>query len=126
MMMQFLFFFFSSRRRHTRFDCDWSSDVCSSDLVNLGLENGSAVITVEDQGRGIPAGAREKVWQPYWRLPRERESAGGGGGGGPGGGEGVGTTARGPGGRGGGAAGGAPLPGGAARGPPPRPPRGPP
>src|SRR3989475_3666545 len=30
-----LFFFFSSRRRHTRFDCDWSSDVCSSDLVAL-------------------------------------------------------------------------------------------
>src|SRR2546430_3891517 len=27
-----VFFFFSSRRRHTRFDCDWSSDVCSSDL----------------------------------------------------------------------------------------------
>src|SRR2546430_17570803 len=29
----FFFFFFPSRRRHTRFDCDWSSDVCSSDLV---------------------------------------------------------------------------------------------
>src|SRR5205085_3703909 len=28
-------FFFSSRRRHTRFDCDWSSDVCSSDLERL-------------------------------------------------------------------------------------------
>src|SRR2546430_5162522 len=28
-----MFFFFSSRRRHTRFDCDWSSDVCSSDLL---------------------------------------------------------------------------------------------
>src|SRR5205085_5619826 len=28
-------FFFSSRRRHTRFDCDWSSDVCSSDLAKL-------------------------------------------------------------------------------------------
>src|SRR5256886_9040638 len=28
-------FFFSSRRRHTRFDCDWSSDVCSSDLRQL-------------------------------------------------------------------------------------------
>src|SRR2546430_7786827 len=28
------FFFFSSRRRHTRFDCDWSSDVCSSDLAS--------------------------------------------------------------------------------------------
>src|SRR2546430_12969707 len=27
-----LTFFFSSNRRHTRFDCDWSSDVCSSDL----------------------------------------------------------------------------------------------
>src|SRR2546430_6219191 len=30
----FFFFFFSSRRRHTRFDCDWSSDVCSSDLYD--------------------------------------------------------------------------------------------
>src|SRR5260370_19163309 len=28
-----VFFFFSSRRRHTRFKCDWSSDVCSSDLI---------------------------------------------------------------------------------------------
>src|SRR5580698_2786421 len=27
------FFFFSSRRRHTRLTCDWSSDVCSSDLT---------------------------------------------------------------------------------------------
>src|SRR6201990_2328355 len=26
-------FFFSSRRRHTRWNCDWSSDVCSSDLI---------------------------------------------------------------------------------------------
>src|SRR2546430_12926731 len=31
-LLYFFFFFFSSRRRHTRFDCDWSSDVCSSDL----------------------------------------------------------------------------------------------
>src|SRR5207237_5744263 len=29
------FFFFSSRRRHTRFKCDWSSDVCSSDLLRV-------------------------------------------------------------------------------------------
>src|SRR5256886_7919681 len=29
------FFFFSSRRRHTRFACDWSSDVSSSDLLRL-------------------------------------------------------------------------------------------
>src|SRR2546427_7362223 len=33
----FCFFFFSSRRRHTRFDCDWSSDVCSSDLDAPGF-----------------------------------------------------------------------------------------
>src|SRR2546430_3119462 len=32
------FFFFSSRRRHTRFDCDWSSDVCSSDLKGVRFE----------------------------------------------------------------------------------------
>src|SRR4051794_38475190 len=32
----FYFFFFSSRRRHTRWTGDWSSDVCSSDLVPLG------------------------------------------------------------------------------------------
>src|SRR5437762_4200975 len=36
------FFFFSSRRRHTRYIGDWSSDVCSSDLLFLGRneENG--------------------------------------------------------------------------------------
>src|SRR6267143_6330901 len=31
-MFLLFFFFFSSRRRHTRWNCDWSSDVCSSDL----------------------------------------------------------------------------------------------
>src|SRR2546430_7532501 len=40
----FVFFFFSSRRRHTRFDCDWSSDVCSSDLLSLAIgRNGQNV-----------------------------------------------------------------------------------
>src|SRR2546429_4181685 len=34
----FVFFFFSSRRRHTRCSRDWSSDVCSSDLVAEGVE----------------------------------------------------------------------------------------
>src|SRR2546430_16907674 len=34
-------FFFSSRRRHTRFDCDWSSDVCSSDLWSQVLSRGA-------------------------------------------------------------------------------------
>src|SRR5438046_6727537 len=32
MLFSFCFFFFSSRRRHTRLVSDWSSDVCSSDL----------------------------------------------------------------------------------------------
>src|SRR2546430_1246777 len=41
------FFFFSSRRRHTRFDCDWSSDVCSSDLVLAG-----AIQSVEELAPG--------------------------------------------------------------------------
>src|SRR5215211_5649491 len=34
---RFVFFFFSSRRRHTSSLCDWSSDVCSSDLRRAGL-----------------------------------------------------------------------------------------
>src|SRR5690242_1747688 len=33
------FFFFSSRRRHTRLTCDWSSDVCSSDLADSKADN---------------------------------------------------------------------------------------
>src|SRR5690606_40620473 len=42
-LSMFCLFFFSSRRRHTRFSRDWSSDVCSSDLLNgevyCGLAN---------------------------------------------------------------------------------------
>src|SRR2546430_17014172 len=42
-------FFFSSRRRHTRFDCDWSSDVCSSDLASsLAAELYGAVVLEQD------------------------------------------------------------------------------
>src|SRR5690606_39341956 len=33
-------FFFSSRRRHTRFSRDWSSDVCSSDLFRAAVVSG--------------------------------------------------------------------------------------
>src|SRR6266568_6783040 len=40
----YFFFFFSSRRRHTRWNCDWSSDVCSSDLERL--------LHVEDRAYG--------------------------------------------------------------------------
>src|SRR5690554_7764113 len=48
MLCFFVFFFFSSRRRHTRCGRDWSSDVCSSDLIaQLSLSKcnwGSAMV----------------------------------------------------------------------------------
>src|SRR6266568_6511441 len=44
-----LCFFFSSRRRHTRWNCDWSSDVCSSDLP---VEVGVAVTRGDDGSQG--------------------------------------------------------------------------
>src|SRR2546427_8210544 len=50
----FCFFFFSSRRRHTRFDCDWSSDVCSSDLVRGDLRGcDDAVVQGLQQGQSL-------------------------------------------------------------------------
>src|SRR5439155_6620089 len=46
-------FFFSSRRRHTRWPRDWSSDVCSSDLVAVGaLMIGAAVLSFSN-GTGL-------------------------------------------------------------------------
>src|SRR5216683_6036671 len=52
--MLFCFFFFSSRRRHTRSDRDWSSDVCSSDLHEV--EGSHALIGAEIARRyGEPA-----------------------------------------------------------------------
>src|SRR5437762_8386010 len=41
-----LYFFFSSRRRHTRYIGDWSSDVCSSDLVRLAQGEDAGVVVV--------------------------------------------------------------------------------
>src|SRR2546430_12527456 len=46
MQCRVLFFFFSSRRRHTRFDCDWSSDVCSSDLFRTRILVGFGVVVL--------------------------------------------------------------------------------
>src|SRR5256885_4785458 len=51
------FFFFSSRRRHTRLQGDWSSDVCSSDLQTEDLTQ--AMNTLEDAIRKIDAETRE-------------------------------------------------------------------
>src|SRR4051812_49720677 len=41
---EYVFFFFSSRRRHTRLTCDWSSDVWSSDLACKGRVDASEQI----------------------------------------------------------------------------------
>src|SRR6266550_5585253 len=58
----FSFFFFSSRRRHTRCSRDWSSDVCSSDLVTLALRTGDIQrwIAGGDDG-GSAAAARPHI-----------------------------------------------------------------
>src|SRR5216684_4916934 len=45
-------FFFSSRRRHTRCSRDWSSDVCSSDLVGDGTPGGNTLGT-KTVGAGV-------------------------------------------------------------------------
>src|SRR6267143_6730963 len=54
-----MFFFFSSRRRHTRWNCDWSSDVCSSDLEQAiqGFLKGAGLASLDqaekrDTGKG--------------------------------------------------------------------------
>src|SRR2546430_5866619 len=53
------FFFFSSRRRHTRFDCDWSSDVCSSDLLLEGVMEREAFAPMS---LGYPSGHAAVAW----------------------------------------------------------------
>src|SRR6266567_8349549 len=63
------FFFFSSRRRHTRFDCDWSSDVCSSDLANrapngpLGMASpANTYVGLTHKGPAIAPGEPDKYY----------------------------------------------------------------
>src|SRR6266568_6133592 len=84
----YFFFFFSSRRRHTRWNCDWSSDVCSSDLrgeaevggvlVHAGPELGAERLDGEiDRRAGGAAGAAAggdggKVREPPARRGVER------------------------------------------------------
>src|SRR5689334_23371923 len=60
-----VFFFFSSRRRHTRWNCDWSSDVCSSDLNIVGkpmaqllLQANCTVTVAHSRTRDLPEAVR--------------------------------------------------------------------
>src|SRR5256885_5785439 len=51
-------FFFSSRRRHTRLQGDWSSDVCSSDLLTIatGFVVDDAIVVIENITRHLEQG----------------------------------------------------------------------
>src|SRR2546426_8788304 len=51
------FFFFSSRTRHTRLQGDWSSDVCSSDLLLVGTHYSAAVQALVR----LPTGAKDSA-----------------------------------------------------------------
>src|SRR5690606_1027361 len=77
-----LFFFFSSRRRHTRFSRDWSSDVCSSDLNLLG-ERGrgyAQFLSILDEGRvaiaALAVGLAQGCVDECLRYVGEREAFG--------------------------------------------------
>src|SRR2546430_1326363 len=61
-------FFFSSRRRHTRFDCDWSSDVCSSDLEARGDSCGGPTRLSLGRYRPYACGDRERIRLWYSSL----------------------------------------------------------
>src|SRR5436190_11232810 len=62
------FFFFSSRRRHTRSLCDWSSDVCSSDLVRP-LDLPPARMEMESRlGQVIFSSSRRQVQRANVRV----------------------------------------------------------
>src|SRR5207248_7738404 len=73
------FFFFSSRRRHTRSYGDWSSDVCSSDLVR-GNSNGCAGAAARRRrGSSSPDPCRRRNWSASScsrRKARRRRSGG--------------------------------------------------
>src|SRR2546430_6858682 len=58
--------FFSSRRRHTRFDCDWSSDVCSSDLSGRGTANFGAINGQRVTEEEFVNAQREVYWRYFF------------------------------------------------------------
>src|SRR6266498_393362 len=85
LMIFLCFFFFSSRRRHTRCGRDWSSDVCSSDLGRAGYHVGvtwsgdtalDAVFAVDPPGHVYRPAGRHTSWAAYATNPaRRRETA---------------------------------------------------
>src|SRR5699024_9876889 len=59
-------FFFSSRRRHTRSKRDWSSNVCSSDLIATGKVG----LGVKSEGDLIISGTKGYIYvpSPWWKT----------------------------------------------------------
>src|SRR4051812_49949759 len=69
-----VFFFFSSRRRHTRLTCDWSSDVCSSDLLSaISAANLRASLRTSASGTSRSAMPQATASSPPMRRPRSEE-----------------------------------------------------
>src|SRR5260370_31128969 len=59
-------FLFSSRRRHTRFKCDWSSDVCSSDLTD------PRILILDDSTSAIDSATEDEIQKAIRRLLQGR------------------------------------------------------
>src|SRR3712207_3516492 len=73
-LVDYFYFFFSSRRRHTRYWRDWSSDVCSSDLTRarirgVAMDGASQIVFVDTPG----------LFRPRRRLDRAMVAAAWGG-----------------------------------------------
>src|SRR5689334_24229841 len=80
-------FFFSSRRRHTRWNCDWSSDVCSSDLLGAAGREGPELVAAAgqdeeadprpgpDRGRARGRRRRRRAVRAHQPLPHQRGAA---------------------------------------------------
>src|SRR5689334_25157418 len=70
-------FFFSSRRRHTRWNCDWSSDVCSSDLtVAIVGASGSGKTTLLSLLAGLDLPTSGEIHLAGTRLRSEERRVG--------------------------------------------------
>src|SRR5256885_3320452 len=65
LLLEFLVFFFSSRRRHTRLQGDWSSDVCSSDLTIFICRSAGRVSrrTIVSTAEGVAGLVKENLEQ---------------------------------------------------------------
>src|SRR5699024_11822106 len=80
--LKYIYFFFSSRRRHTRSKRDWSSDVCSSDLRgfriihsatgNLSEHTGQRFSALPAQHEKLPGFRAVVIRRPYRRRSEER------------------------------------------------------